>query len=65
VITLIGVIVGERRIEVELPWEKRIASSFDDRQGLNIVSSCNHLSGDSIDGRPNIGDSTLKFWCSW
>jgi len=64
VITLIGVIAGERRIEAQLPWENDTTSSFDDRQGLNIVSSCNHLSGNSIGGRPTFGDSTLKFWLS-
>ena len=61
VITLIGAVVGERRIEAQLPWENDTASSFDDRQGLDIVSGCNHLSGDSIGGRPTFGDSTLNF----
>ena len=60
-ITLIGVISGERRIEVQLPWENDIVPSFDDRQGLDTVSGCNHLSGNSIGGRPTFGDSTLQF----
>jgi len=64
VITLIGAIAGERRIEAQLPWENDTASSFDDRQGLNTIFGCNHLSGDSIGGRPSFGDSTLKFWLS-
>ena len=61
-ITLIGVVAGEKRIEAQLPWENDTASSFDDRQGLNIVFGCNNLSGDSTGGRPTIGDSTLNFW---
>ena len=64
VITLIGAVARERRIEAQLPWENDTVSSFDDRQGLNTVSSCNHLFGDSIGGRPSFGDSTLKFWLS-
>ena len=63
-ITLIGAVVGERRIEAQLPWENDIASSFDDRQGLNTDFGCSHLYGDSIGGRPSFGDSTTKFWLS-
>ena len=48
-------------IEAQLPWENDTVSSFDDRQGLKTVSSCNHLSGDSTRGRPAFGDSTFKF----
>jgi len=65
VITLIGAVAEERRIEAQLPWEKDTASSFDNGQGLNTVSGCNHLSGDSTGGRPIFGDSTLQFWHSW
>ena len=63
-ITLTGAVVGERRIEAKLPWENDTTSRFDDRQGLNTVSGCNNLSGNSIGGRPTFGDSTLKFWLS-
>jgi len=64
VITLIGVVAGEEESKLTLPWENDVVSSFDDRQGLNIDVGCNHLSGDSIGGRPSFGDSTLKFWLS-
>ena len=47
-ITLIGVVAGERRIEAQLPWENDTVPSLDDRQGLGTYSGCNHLSGDSI-----------------
>ncbi len=33
-ITLIGAIAGERRIEARLPWENDTVPDFDDRQGL-------------------------------
>ena len=58
-------VTRERRIEAQLPWENDTASSFDDRQGLNTFFGCNHLSGDSIGGKPTFGDSTLQFWRSW
>jgi len=64
VITLIGAVSRERRIEAQLPWENDTASSFDDRQGLNTIFGYNHLSDDSIGGKPSFGDSTLKFWLS-
>ena len=53
-ITLIGAVAGERRIEAQLPWEDDIVSSFDDRQGLNTEFGCNHLSGDSTSGKPSL-----------
>ena len=64
-ITLIGVVAGERRIEAQLPWENEIVLDFDDRQVLEIFFGCSHLSSDSTGGRPSFGDSTLEFWCSW
>ena len=33
-ITLIGAVAGERRIEAQLPWENDTVLDFDDRQGL-------------------------------
>jgi len=62
VITLIGTIAEEEESELKLPWENDIVSSLDDRQGLSIDAGCNHLSGDSIGGRPSFSDFTLKFW---
>ena len=65
VITLIGIVTKERgESELKLPLENDIVSSFDDRQGLNTDIGCNHLSSESIGGRPSFGDSTLKFWLS-
>ena len=64
-ITLIGAVAGERRIEAQLPWENDTVPDFDDRQGLGTYFGCNHLSSDSTGGRPSFGDSTLKFWHSW
>ena len=37
-ISLIGVVARERRIEAQLPWKNDTTSSFDDGQVLNTVS---------------------------